>query len=258
MRRIAVVCSVLALASAALVPGAAAQTERRRPWPAEWPIVLPPTNRLPAHAPPAPPAEPATAAASRVLDVLSGVRTNLQRTRYTHHRVVNERRGLYYWDCSLMAHWVLERAAPRSVRHLANTQRPLAEHFVRTIERAPTDRSRRGWRQIEHIQDVRPGDVFAWRRPHGFPSRNTGHVGFVVGAPRIVPGIPNGWAVDVADATRGGHQGDTRPYPGDGGFGYGTLVFLTDGEGRGTHYGWAGTRSGGYVVTPILFGRVSR
>jgi len=155
-----------------------------------------------------------------------------------------------------MAYWVLERASRRSVRHLEEVQRPLAEHFVRAIRRAPTGRMRNGWQRIDQIEDVRPGDVFAWRRPAGFPSRNTGHVGFVAGAPRPVPQIPNAYAVRVADATGTGHQNDTRPSPGDGGFGLGTLVFLTDGEGHGTHYGWYGTRSGGYVVTPILFGRV--
>ncbi len=259
MRRclLPVLAAILALAAAA--PPARADGERRRPWPEDWPIELPPVEGpLPPAPPPAPPTDPATGAANRVMDVIRGIRETLQRTRYQHHRVVRERDGTYYWDCSLMAYWVLERAAPRSVRHLATTQRPLAEHFVRAIERAPEDRSLRGWQRIAHIEDVRPGDVFAWRRPRGFPSRNTGHVGFVVGAPRPVPGIPNAYAIRVADATRSAHQNDTRPWPGDGGFGIGTLVFLTDGRGRGTHYGWAGTYSGGYVVTPILFGRVSR
>jgi len=249
-------CAALLLAAAA--PGAVhADNERTRPWPEAWPIELPPIRGpLPPAPPPAPRLAPETDAAHRVIEVIEGIRDNLQRTRYQHHRVVREREGTYYWDCSLMAYWVLQRAAPRSVRHLRETRRPLAEHFVRAIERAPTDRRRRGWRRIAHIEQVRPGDVFAWRRPRGFPSRNTGHVGFVVGAPRPVPEIPGAYAVRVADATRSLHQDDSRSWPGDGGFGIGTLVFLTDGEGRGTHYGWGGTYSSGYVVTPILFGRV--
>ena len=236
---------------------ARADGERERPWPAEWPIVLPPVEGpLPPEPPPAPPTPAATASASRVLDVIGQLRQNVRNTRYQHHLAVSERNGTYNWDCSLMARWVLERAAPRSVRHMESLARPHAEHFVLAIERAPTDRYRRGWQRVEHIAQVRPGDVFAWRRPAGFPSRNTGHVGFVVGAPRRVSGIPNAWAVQVADATSSAHQNDTRPWPGHGGFGIGTLVFLTDGQGHGTHYGWAGTYSGGYVVTPILFGRI--
>ncbi|MCB9598398.1 MAG: CHAP domain-containing protein [Sandaracinaceae bacterium] len=256
MRRVlpALAASMLALS---LVPSAHADGERERPWPDEWPIELPPIEGpLPPAPPPGPRVEPATASARQVVETLEAVRQNLRETRYQHYRVVRERTGTYFWDCSLMAYWVLDRAAPRSVRHLQRVQRPLAEHFVRSIERAPTDRFRNGWQRIEHIEQLRPGDVFAWRRPRGFPSRNTGHVGFVVGAPRPVPRMPGAYAVRVADSTGSGHQNDTRPYPGHGGFGLGTLVFLTDGQGHGTHYGWYGTQSGGYVVTPILFGRV--
>lgn len=225
------------------------------PWPAEWPIVPPPA-RGPFVVEPPRPAEPSTRAAARVLEVLARIRASLRETRYQHRLVVREHAGVYRWDCSLMVGWVLARAAPRSVRHLASVPRPLAEHFVRTIERAPTDRFARGWQRIEDIRDVRAGDVFAWRRPPGFPSRNTGHVGFALEAPRRVHGLPNGWALRVADATGSVHENDTRPWPGEGGFGIGTLVFLTDDRGRGTHYGWLGTRSPGYVVTPIVFGRV--
>ena len=139
---------------------------------------------------------------------------------------------------------------------MANLRRARAENFVRTIERAPTTGWRRGWQRIERIGDVRPGDVFTWRRPDGFPSRNTGHVGFVMEVPRRVPGLPHGWVVRVADATGSRHQRDTRRSSGRGGFGIGTLAFLTDGDGHATHYGWGGTLSDGYVVTPILFGRV--
>ena len=259
VRLVLVVAAVSLLAAALPVDPAVAfaDGERARPWPASWPIDLPPVPGPPPPAPPpAPFVEPANPAAARVLRTLERVRQTMRRTRYQHRRVVNERTGTYFWDCSLMVHWVLRRAHPRSVRHLAEVQRPLARHFVRAIERAPTDRFRRGWRRIERIERVRPGDVFAWRRPHGFPSRNTGHVGFVIGAPRPIPRLPNAYAVHIADATGTAHQDDSRARGGGGGFGTGTLVFLTDGRGHGTHYGWFGTSSGGYVVTPILFGRV--
>lgn len=232
-------------------------TPRERPWPAEWPIELPPTDGpLPAEPARIYGAPPATRAAERVLSVIDEVERTMRQTRYQHHRVVRERSGRYYWDCSLMVEWVLQRAAPRSVRSFRDLRRPLAAHFARAIARAPVGRYRDGWTRLERVTDVAPGDVFAWRRPDGFPSRNSGHVGFVMGPARAVPGIPHAYAVRVADATRSLHQNDTRPWPGEGGFGIGTLVFLTDGDGHGTHYGWAGTRSGGYVVTPILFGRV--
>lgn len=245
----AVMASLLVASVAHADPG-------ERPWPAHWPIVLPPVQgRLPPLPPPGPAHPPATTSAARILAMVERVRASLRETRYQHRLEVDERQGRYRWDCSLMTAWILQRSAPRALRSVGGG-RPLASHFVRVIERAPTRGYRGGWQRVEHIRDVRPGDVFAWRRPRHFPSRNSGHVGLVLETPRPVPGLPNGWAVRIADSTSTGHQQDTRPYPGEGGFGIGTLVFLTDAQGRGTHYGWAGTLSSGYVVTPILFGRV--
>jgi hypothetical protein len=64
--------------------------------------------------------------------------------------------------------------------------------------------------------------------------------------------------VRAIDATSVPHQSDTRGWPGDGGFGTGTLLFLTDRSGAPTHYGWFGTESPGVVETRIAIGRVAR
>jgi hypothetical protein len=254
VRRLAPV-ALLALLALAAVPASADP-----PWPDEWPIVVAPLITPGVYPPsvvfPGAPDAPPTGPGRRILERLREIADTVRDTRYQHRISVNPRRGRYRFDCSLMAHWILRRTFPRAVRHLEDVERPLARHFARTLERAPTDRFRRGWRRVPRIQDVRPGDVFAWRRPDGFPSRNTGHVGFVLRRPLPVAGIARAYAVRIADATRGGHQDDTRPWPGDGGFGTGTIVFLADAEGRGTHYGWSGTRSEGYVETPILFARL--
>ncbi len=224
-----------------------------------WPIVPPPTRGPLPPAPrfPTPPPAPDGAAAARVVAELARVRGALTSTRYQHATVVREREGVFLWDCSGMAAWVLRRAAPGAMRTIGR-DRPVARAFARAIERAPVGRSRGGWQRLASIEDVLPGDVFAWRRPRGFPSRNTGHVGFVADRPLPVAGLPGGWALRVADSTAWGHQYDTLRGDGVGGFGIGTLVFLADEAGRGTHYGWFGTLSEGYVVTPIVFGRVTR
>jgi hypothetical protein len=223
-----------------------------------WPIIpspvwpLPPAVR-PTH--PAPAAE--SPAARRVLEVLGDVQRTMRDTSYQHATRVRERDGVYHWDCSGMAAWVLRRAAPVAMRRITRP-RPVARDFVRAIESAPTERAGRGWLRLDRLADARPGDLFAWRRPRGFPSRNTGHVGFVMDRPLPVPSMRGAYAVRVADATSLAHQDDTRENDEDGGFGLGTLVFLTDEQGRGTSYGWFGTASEGYVVTPIVIGRVTR
>jgi hypothetical protein len=257
-RALVVVCLALAPLAHAQNPTSPASSlpSTHWDWPPEWPIVptpargpLPPSPLLEAG--PAP-----TRAGGRALEVIAAIHRNLRETSYRHALAVNERSGTYHWDCSLMVSWVLRRAAPRSLAAIGNVERPLAVHYVRAIERAPVGRFQGGWQRLSRIEEVQPGDVFAWRRPEGFPSNNSGHVGFVLSRATPVPGIPGGWAVRIADSTRSAHQNDTRPWPGNGGFGIGTLVFLADPQGHGTHYGWAGTYSEGYVVTPILFGRI--
>lgn len=223
-----------------------------------WPIARTPIAS-PYPAPPAavdPPADPATTAAARVIAQIDGIRASLTDTSYQHATKVRADDGVYLWDCSGMTSWILRRAAPRALRALRSS-RPVARDYARTIERAPSDRARSGWQRIDHIADVRPGDVFAWRRPRGLPSKNTGHVGIVVGQPVELPGVPGAWAVRIADSTSNGHQDDTRAGDPDGGFGIGTIVFLADADGHGTQYGWGGTYSDWFVITSIVFGRVS-
>lgn len=228
------------------------------PWPIIAAPVWPPPRRPASTTAPA----PATEAGGRVLATLASVARSLRTTRYQHTTRVRESEGLYAWDCSGMAAWVLRRAAPAALRQITRP-RPVARDFVSAIEHAPTGTPRGGWQRVERLEDALPGDVFAWRRPRGFPSRNTGHVGFVLQRPTRVPGLvgdgfTSAWAVLVADATSLPHQDDSRPEGSEGGYGTGTLVFFTDAEGRGSHYGWHGTASQGYVVTPIVVGRVSR
>ena len=110
------------------------------------------------------------------------------------------------------------------------------------------------WQLVQGGAPTYNANVYTWFEVGGYSA----HVGFLVDRPLPVPGRPGAYAVRVADSTSWGHQDDTRPQDGIGGFGIGTLVFLTDGHGHGTAYGWFGTQSDGYVVTPIVFGRVTR
>ena len=68
--------------------------------------------------------------------------------------------------------------------------------------------------------------------------------------------IEGGYTVRVADATSLPHGDDTRDRDGDGGFGHGTLLFVTDGSGDAWAYGWFGLDSRGVIRTDIVFGRL--
>lgn len=208
---------------------------------------------------PAPPwrMEPASEAGARVLQRLAEITRATRVGRYEHHTHVDEARGEYLWDCSGMTGWILEREAPAVMRGIL-ASRPRARDFARAITHAPTDHARHGLRRIESAFDVRAGDVFAWERPPGMPSTSTGHVGFVLSSPVPALGVERAVSMRVADSTTLPHDADSRlvALDHDGGLGEGTMTFLLDEAGRATAYGWHGTLSPIYVVTPVVFGRL--
>ena len=201
--------------------------------------------------------EPANRATRKILELKDSIYESLTDTQYQHRTVIRRDEGVYRWDCSGMVAWFLRKTAPKA-RKALDKKRPVARDFYRAIAKAPTNRARNGWRRLPHIEDVRPGDMFAWKRPPGFPSRNTGHTGFALEPPRKVPGLPGAYTLRILDATSLPHQDDTRTREDGGGIGEGTIMFMVDETGRGTAYGWHGARSRWVIVTDIVFGRVSR
>ena len=204
--------------------------------------------------------EPATKAAQKVMDTIEMIEQTMTATRYQHYTMVNKKKGLYYWDCSGMTAWILDRAAPKSRKKLPK-KHPLAKQFYKVIEKSPTDKPKKGWQRIERPQDVCPGDVFAWLKPEFWKNnKNTGHVGFIVDTPRPHPTYDNVWLMKIADASRYRHENDSRPSDGQGGFGTGTIAFYVDAGGKGLGYGWYGSlqKLQTYIPTTIIFGRVTR
>lgn len=206
---------------------------------------------------PDPRLEPATSSARKVLELQASIRSSLTYTAYRHRTAIRRSEGVYVWDCSAMVAWFLRRVAPEA-RKAMGKGRPVARDFWRQIARAPTKRPKHGWQRLRHIEDVRPGDMFAWVRPPGFPSKNTGHTGFALEPARPVPELPGAYTLRILDATSLPHDEDTRDPEGEGGIGEGTILFLVGESGRGVAYGWFGRHSRGVIATDIVFGRVSR
>jgi hypothetical protein len=202
-------------------------------------------------------AQPEIMGDTKVERVLGAVERGMKVTRYKHHVRVDVKKGLYEWDCSIMAAWVLRRAAPRALAAV-HTQKPLARDFYAAVAAAPTDTPRKGWLRLTDLALVKPGDVFAWVKPGMFKFRpNTGHVGFVVGAPWKHPQYDWVWLVRIADATTELHEDDSRTPGGEGGFGTATIAFSLDDAGLVNAYGWYGEDQPPwtYVPTRIVFGR---
>jgi hypothetical protein len=195
-----------------------------------------------------------------VASALSSIERGLTATKYQHRIAVDARKGIYRWDCSIMAAWILERTAP-AARRAIGADKPLARDFYRTIERARTDRPDRGWQRLTDVAALAPGDLFAWLKPEMFKQRaNTGHVGFAIGKPWRHPRFAGVWLLRIADATTELHGADSRPPGGEGGFGTATIAFLVDANGAPRAYGWYGEAQdpATFVPTEIVLGRVFR
>jgi hypothetical protein len=203
---------------------------------------------------------PAPSRSGAIADALGAIEHGLTSTAYQHHAVVDARKGIYRWDCSIMAAWILARTAP-AARRAMGVDKPLARDFYRAIDRAPTDRPTRGWQRLTDVAALEPGDLFAWLKPEMFKQRaNTGHVGFVLAKPRRHPRFTGVWLVRIADATTELHGDDSRPPGGEGGFGTATIAFLVDANGAPRAYGWYGEAQdpATFVPTEIVLGRVFR
>jgi hypothetical protein len=227
----------------------------RAPEPTAPPPVDTPTAEATLDADDAP-----TPAAAEIIRTIASLRDNVIETRYQGKRVVDADTGLYAWDCSGMAAWILRESAP-SARRALRSGRPLAKRFFQIIDRAPTERARRGWQRLSHVSDARPGDVFSWLRSPASKSPVTGHVGFFVEQPQPLPDYPEIYAARIVDSTRLPHGEDTRARDGEGGFGFGTMLFLTDADtGETIAYGWHGVRSleWGFMPARVIYGRVTK
>lgn len=197
-----------------------------------------------------------------VLKVLQHMDRVVKTTSYVHATHIDEAAGRFDFDCSAMAAWVLSRATPlaeQTVLTRNGVGRPVAANYHDVIAQSPEDHAAAGWQRIARIEDVRPGDVLAWRRPPSVQSTNTGHVAFVVGTPkRIAPGR-NYFELRVADSSSVLHADDSRENPRRSGFGYGTMSFGVDPKThRALSYGWVGGSTVWYPKTPIEFGRPIR
>jgi hypothetical protein len=189
------------------------------------------------------------------MKTLGRMAETLTESTYSHGFQVDERRGIYAFDCSGMVTWVLRKSTPLAARSTARglAGRPLARDFQRRIASVLPGHTRDGWSRVARVQDAAPGDVVAWLKPRLLDSANTGHVAFVVLPPRRVPHYNNAYLVRVADSTSLLHDRDTRV--GRNGFGLGTILLVTDPEtGAPQAYGWVGLQ---YRVfeTAIVIGR---
>ncbi len=198
-----------------------------------------------------------------ILQRLARIYETLRESKYSHTTLVDEQAGRYEFDCSGLVAWVLRRAAPGAhsiVMSRATRGRPLARDYYWEIARTrPGKRSPRGWSRVPRVTEARAGDVIAWLKPELVRSNNTGHVGFLLEAPRAIAEIEGGYLVRIADASQYQHDSDDRRGSGRTGFGSGVILVVADPEsGAPMAYGWFGQYSSWILPASIAIGRPVR
>lgn len=205
---------------------------------------------------------PGTAAAARTVRQIEAIERNLRIASYRHDTRVDERAGRYEFDCSGLIAWVLSRSAPQAHRATTahtNGSRPLAADYARAFLRVQPEQRSGPWTRVARVRDARPGDVLAWIKPRIVRSNNTGHVVFVVGAPRRSTRFENAWLVPVADSSRYRHQDDNREGTTRTGLGRGTIMITEDpATGAPRAFGWFGDSSPFVFDTQIAIARPER
>jgi hypothetical protein len=192
---------------------------------------------------------------------ISRIAATLRHSKYSHTTRVDEKAGSYEFDCSAMVAWLLRRTSPVAYRAVRGKRqrRLVARDFYHHIARAKPGKARWGWQRVPGVADAVPGDVIAWVKPKNLRSKNTGHVAFIVEVPQRVPGVPYAYLVRIADASSYQHQDDSRRGTGRTGFGFGTILIMSDPQSDApSAYGWVGWHSRWVFETRIAIGRATR
>ena len=182
---------------------------------------------------------------------------NLQETRYQHTEHIDVDLGVYDCDCNGLVAFILERAAPDHYAKIpkeTDQPRPRAFKYYEFFSSLVPDATG-GWHKIDLMQDVRRGDIIAWRFAEIEPGHDTGHVLFAAETP--VTDDSGNFSVRVYDSAAQPHFDDTRG-KGEGkfvsGVGSGFINFKVDELGRPTAFQFA--PSEGFRPLPIAIGRV--
>jgi hypothetical protein len=149
-------------------------------------------------------------------------------------------------DCSGFIDSLLQTSygyTPDQFKKWFNSHRPSAKRYHDAIA------EQKGFTQIQHVQDVLPGDLLAVKYLNR--TDNTGHVMLVADKPVKIqpkePIVPNTqqWTVTIIDSSESGHgPTDTRHARGAGGkdhdgVGEGVLRLYTDGQGAVAGFTWS-------------------
>jgi hypothetical protein len=193
---------------------------------------------------------------------------NASVSNYEHIPMVDEKNGIYMFDCSSFVSYTLEKRSPQSLKELRSYslveimkrrkhKRPLAKDYVTYFAQLNNGSvTSEHWKAVKRIKDLQPGDVLAWKTPDDLDTANTGHVMIVKSAPVQNPKNPDEFLVQIVDATSSPHgKTDSRYGKKLTGIGEGTIGLIGKADEVPVGYKWSGGESKKIRETEITFAR---
>jgi hypothetical protein len=184
---------------------------------------------------------------------------SVKSSTYAHHLHVDEAAGVFDYDCSGFAVYVLGRAVPDALAALQRStpRRPRSQEIVDFVATIPPGGTRGRWMRVARVADLEPGDIAAWLKPADSTSKNTGHTVIVHGAVTPAAGEPGAFVVPVADSTSKPHvPGDTRLADHATGLGRGEIILVAGADGAPVAYRWSRGAKSGVKPTTIVLARL--
>ena len=158
--------------------------------------------------------------------LVSFVHKSVAGLRYSVYQLGGSRfdpsRGVYVLDCSGYVDNILQTIYPEAYSNLVNytgSEKPTTQHysqFIKGLTEDPSDY----WNKVDHIEQLRAGDILVFRYKNSRGRETGGHVMVVMDKPVREDGD---FLVRVADSAPAGHSEDTRQSH-TSGIGIGTLL----------------------------------
>jgi hypothetical protein len=181
----------------------------------------------------------ATDEAALLLERADEVLNSIEYTIYSASDVWDVDDGEYKVVCAGYLNHLLDEALPEHYDDLRDEYGDLGVwdyyDFFRSI---PYGETRRDWKRIERVADLRPGDVVVWKYSEESTSPRWGHVLIVASVPTRDLRWSNAWKLRVTDAASSPHSNDNRI--GSSGVGAGEMLLKAGSTtGRPIRFAWS-------------------
>lgn len=192
---------------------------------------------------------------SRLFDTSKAVFDNVRITRYEHKKQIDEKQGIYIFDCSSFICFLLQKVSPEALAVLPidkGHSHARAKNFYAFLILLQDKEVKSGWMRISSMDAIEVGDIIAWEFDASLGRNNTGHVVIVSHKPiKEENGI---YRIAVMDSSNGKHAYDTR-LKGTSGLGEGVMWFRTDAQDRPIALHWS-DKTKKPTIHAIAMGRV--